>query len=106
MCEYILDTGTRRPCPAGKGCFAHTKLRKKAVRKRRQDICVSTRPEVYQKHKEQKKPGRQPMIDFTALRQMWLAKMTDKDMALLLGCSVPTVKEWRKRLGYTKNIKH
>lgn len=67
MCDYILDTGTRRPCPAGKGCIAHTQMTKKAVRDRRQDICVSTRPEVYRQHNERKKPGRQPMIDFTAL---------------------------------------
>lgn len=33
MCNYILETGQRRPCPPGKGCTVRKPTRKRRYRK-------------------------------------------------------------------------
>ena len=32
-CDYIVDTGHRRPCRAGDGCTCHTKKKKHELRR-------------------------------------------------------------------------
>lgn len=88
-CDYLLDTGTRRPCPAGEGCTEHTaKSPKKEYSRAPQpgDFILSGR-------KEYKK------LDKDKARELYDQGLSDRKIADALGVHKDTVAAWRKKEG-------
>ena len=70
-CNYLLDTGERRPCHSGYGCVCHTNPPK------------------------EKEDGRLPMWDTALAYSMFRNGKTDKEIGLAVGRSKSTIQRWR-----------
>lgn len=93
-CEYLLDEGHRRPCPAGEGCTCHTKIKKP----RPQPFVNPMAPA--------RKPGHQPgapapnrKIEPEKARELVAAGKTDAEIAASFGAAEITVRRWRNSEG-------
>ena len=78
MCDYLLDTGTRRPCSAGAGCSCHTGFQRKKLSVR---------------------------LDARRAGEMYYAGKTDDQIAKAMGVAESTVQAWRRKHGYRPNRK-
>ena len=93
-CEYMRDTGMRRPCPAGTGCTEHTKRQARTV-----EGFVPYVPK--QKKKTGPPKGTPPgnkLIDDAKGRELFEAGKTDAEIAAVFHCAEGTVRMWRKRM--------
>lgn len=75
-CGYILDTGHKRPCPAGAGCTEHTNVERA----------------------KQSKPEK-PAYDCKLMRKLFFDGKTDKQIAQIVGRSETAICSCRKRNG-------
>ena len=113
-CEYMRDTGMRRPCPAGTGCTEHTKHKNGESRRYVNPMAQNT--------KQARKPGHQPgtpaanrkieevaakappdvdtyKIDADRARQLFEDGLDDAAMADALGVKEEHIKIWRRTAG-------
>ena len=93
-CEYLLDEGHRRPCPAGEGCTCHT-----TITKPRPQPFVNPRAPA-------RTPGHQPgapapnrKIEPEKARELVAAGKTDAEIAAAFGAAEITVRRWRNSEG-------
>lgn len=77
-CNYLLDTGWRRPCPSGDGCTVHTKLSGVSVWHR---FACGAR------------------WDIRLARTMFAEGKSDKEIADAVGISCGYFKHWRAQNG-------
>lgn len=70
-CNYMIDTGMRRPCASGYGCVCHTNP------------------------KSEKKRGRASDWDKALAYKLFKEGKTDKEIATAVGKSKNTVQRWR-----------
>ena len=90
-CEYQYDVGHCRPCPAGKGCTEHTRLKEKAeetARKRK----WQTAPPPLSSSRPQK-------LDRKRARALYDSGASDKEIAETYSVSETTVRRWRYENG-------
>ena len=74
-CDYIGIAGHRRPCPPGASCTV------KVLGDRRRKF------------------------DYEKIKGLYKHHRTDKEIAAIVGCSIPTVVRWRKKQGLKPNTK-
>ena len=79
-CEYMRDTGMRRPCPAGTGCTEHTKRNLDGFR-------------VYARKDTKRK------IDDKRGRELFKEGKSDKEIAAEFGVAESSVIKWRYKNG-------
>ena len=89
-CDYMLDTGRRRPCPAGEGCTEHTK-RQPDKKKRKASI-----PEALLLGADRKVYGK---LDEARAKELYDQGLGDQRIANALDVAKSTVASWRKRIG-------
>ena len=89
-CDYMLDTGRRRPCPAGEGCTEHTK-RQPDKKKRKASI-----PEALLLGADRKVYGK---LDEARAKELYDQGLGDQRIANALNVAKSTVASWRKRNG-------
>ncbi len=89
-CDYMLDTGRRRPCPAGEGCTEHTK-RQPDKKKRKASI-----PEALLLGADRKVYGK---LDEARAKELYDQGLGDQKIANALNVAKSTVASWRKRNG-------
>lgn len=89
-CDYMLDTGRRRPCPAGEGCTEHTK-RQPDKKKRKGSI-----PEALLLSADRKVYGK---LDEARAKELYDQGLGDQRIANALNVAKSTVASWRKRNG-------
>ena len=89
-CDYMLDTGRRRPCPAGEGCTEHTK-RQPDKKKRKASI-----PEALLLGADRKVYGK---LDEARAKELYDRGLGDQRIANALNVAKSTVASWRKRNG-------
>lgn len=82
MCLYILHTGHRRPCPAGKGCTA--KITEREVAKTRK---ANWDKELARRLIEEGEDGR---------------KLSDLEIAERVGANLGTLRTWKYQNGLTQ----
>ena len=76
VCNYLLDTGHRRPCPSGKGCTEHTSKKPITI----------------------KRGGFKGVMWNTSLAKRMVEEgKTDKEIASAVGRSEKTIQNWRFR---------
>ena len=80
VCEYILHTHIRRPCPAGAGC---------TVKKT-------------EKQQKEEKAMKQSTWDTEQARQLLEAGKSDLEVAEVVGVSLPALKSWKQRNGLAR----
>ena len=79
-CEYMRDTGMRRPCPAGTGCTEHTKRNLEGFR-------------VYARKDTKRK------IDDKRGRELFKEGKSDKEIAAEFGVAASSIIKWRCKNG-------
>jgi len=79
-CEYMRDTGMRRPCPAGTGCTEHTKRNLEGFR-------------VYARKDTKRK------IDDKRGRELFKEGKSDKEIAAEFGVAESSIIKWRYKNG-------
>lgn len=95
ICEYQLDVGHRRPCPAGKGCTEHTKF---ASTPKKELHTKGAKPLTVKKNGPHGKK-----IDDQKAMALYRAGKVDKDIAGAFGVTEAAAYSWRKKRNLPPN---